>query len=75
MKQPALIVGKHSGHMEIRTGAIVPMNVMYGIGSGAKKKDGSLMSAPLIVRRYRHEYNGMENLARGCAAPGSIQSP
>ncbi|WP_242828187.1 hypothetical protein [Enterocloster clostridioformis] len=48
------------------------MNVMCGIGSGGKKKDGSLMSAPLIVRRYRHECDGMENLARGCIASGSI---
>ena len=72
MKQPALIVGKHSDHMEIRTAGIAPMNVMCGIGSGGKKKDGSLMSAPLIVRRYRHECDGMENPARGCVASGGI---
>ena len=72
MKQPALIVGNHSGHMEIRTAGTVPMNAMFGIGSGGKKKDGSLMSAPLIVRRYRHERNGMENPARGCTASGGI---
>ena len=75
MKPPALIVGKHSGHMEIRTGAIVPMYVMCVIGFGAKKKVGSLMSAPQIVRRYRHECDGMENPARGCIASGGIQSP
>lgn len=72
MKQPALIVGKHSSHMEIRTAGTAPMNVMCGIGSGGKKKDGSLMSAPPIVRRYRHECDGMENLARGRSASGGI---
>ena len=72
MKQPALIVGKLSARMEIRTAGTAPMNAMFGIGSGGKKKDGSLMSAPLVVRRYRHERNGMENPARGCTASGGI---
>ena len=72
MKPPAFTVGELSGHMEIRTAGTVPMNVMFGIDFGGKKKDGSLMSAPLSVRRYRHERNGMENPARGCTASGGI---
>ena len=72
MKPPVFTVERLSARMEIRTAGTVPMNAMCGIGSGGKKKDGSLMSAPLIVRRYRHERNGMENPARGCTASGGI---
>lgn len=72
MKPSVFTVEKPSARMGIRTAGIAPMNVMFGIGSGGKKKDGSLMSAPLIVRRYRHERNGMENPARGCTASGGI---
>ena len=72
MKPLVFTVGKLSAHMEIRIAGTAPMNVMCGIGSGGKKKDGSLMSAPLVVRRYRHERNGMENPARGCTASGGI---
>ena len=72
MKLPVFTVERLSARMEIRTAGTVPMNAMFGIGSGGKKKDGSLMSAPLIVRRYRHERNGMEDPARGCTASGGI---
>ena len=72
MKLPVFTVERLSARMEIRTAGTVPMHAMFGIGSGGKKKDGSLMSAPLIVRRYRHERNGMENPARGCTASGGI---
>ena len=72
MKPPVFTVERLSAHMEIRTAGTVPMNAMLGIGSGGKKKGGSLMSAPLSVRRYRHERNGMENPARGCTASGGI---
>ena len=51
MKPLVLVVEKPSGLMEIRTAGTAPMHVMCRIGSGVKKKSGSLISAPLIVRR------------------------
>ncbi|GAA6498597.1 hypothetical protein K340107D12_14130 [Blautia parvula] len=65
MKPLVLVVEKPSGLMEIRTAGTAPMHAMCRIGSGVKKKSGSLISAPLIVRRYRRGCNGMEKTVCG----------